>query len=205
MTDGVKKKWEKEDEEANRGWVNYDPLGKRTVSNRRERDKDIRWTYDKESPPGSPFYTGGSKKEIEREIDSLRGRIPFMGKEAAKEANERVAHLEGLLQQVNQTRSPKKVLTADEIYEKKRQREEMDEENERNRLLSVFELDTNRSGISRKSIAPELRNIAEKMVSEGFLRKNEKREGFIRKEYVVYYELTELGERTWKHLVRAPT
>lgn len=57
LADDRKKKWEKEDEEANRGWVNYDSKGRRTTSNRSISDSQIRWTSEG-PPPGSPFYTG---------------------------------------------------------------------------------------------------------------------------------------------------
>jgi len=37
--------------------------------------------------------------EMEKEIDSLRGRIPYMGKKAAKEAEERIEHLRRIIEE----------------------------------------------------------------------------------------------------------
>ena len=53
LTDDVKKKWQKEDEEANKGWVYY-PEGNRSVN---YPDGSVKWTREG-PPPGSPFYTG---------------------------------------------------------------------------------------------------------------------------------------------------
>jgi hypothetical protein len=87
----------------------------------------------------------------------------------------------------------------DTIYHTKERAEQTQRERERV-IDAILQLGIEGVRVRRDRIDPDLVSEAERMVGDGFLKKTEKQEGWLTKDWVIYYELTDSGKNEVKRL-----